>query len=95
MLPVFPRAQLYLYTHPTDMRKNFDGLCGIISAELGRNPLGGDIFAFVNRRRDKMKLLVWDRPGSGFSTNAWKKGRYKFPKIRQTNPPLKSLTMCC
>lgn len=88
MLPVFPRAQLYLYTHPTDMRKNFDGLCGIISAELGRNPLGGDIFAFVNRRRDKMKLLVWDRTGFWIFYKRLEKGTLQIPKNPANQPAL-------
>jgi len=41
------------------MRKSFDGLSGLIQDILGSNPLNGDVFIFINRRRDKIKLLHW------------------------------------
>ncbi len=49
----------HLYSQPTDMRKSFDGLSGIIQNTLGSNPCNGDVFIFINRRRDKIKLLHW------------------------------------
>lgn len=54
-----------LYNQPTDMRKSFDGLSGIIRNELGGNPCSGDVFIFINRNRNKMKLLHWQ--GIGFT----------------------------
>ncbi len=45
------------------MRKGFDGLSGLVRDELGQDPLSGDVFIFVNRKRDRMKLLLWDRSG--------------------------------
>lgn len=41
------------------MRKSFDGLSGLVQNTLGNNPLNGDVFIFINRRRDKIKLLHW------------------------------------
>jgi len=41
------------------MRKSFDGLAGVVQNTLGNNPLNGDVFIFINRRRDKIKLLHW------------------------------------
>ncbi len=49
----------HLYSQPTDMRKSFDGLSGIIQNNLESNPCNGDVFIFINRRRDKIKLLHW------------------------------------
>ncbi len=49
----------HLYSRPTDMRKSFDGLSGLIQNTLGNNPCNGDVFIFINRRRDKIKLLHW------------------------------------
>jgi transposase len=46
------------------MRKSFDGLSGIIRNELEGNPCNGDVFIFINRNRNKMKLLHWQ--GIGF-----------------------------
>jgi len=51
--------KFHLYNQPTDMRKSFDGLSGIIQNNLKNNPLNGDVFIFINKRRDKIKLLHW------------------------------------
>lgn len=86
MLPIFPRLRFYLYLNATDMRKNFDGLCGIVTAELGRDPLSGDIFAFVNRRHDRMKLLVWDRTGFWIFYKRLEKGTIQIPQNPDQQP---------
>ena len=54
----------YLWVEAVDMRKSFDGLQGIVTNEMKRRALSGEVFIFMNRRRDQVKLLVWD--GSGF-----------------------------
>jgi len=51
--------RFHLYSQPTDMRKSFDGLSAVVQNILGSNPLNGDVFIFINRRRDKIKLLHW------------------------------------
>ena len=51
--------RFHLYSQPTDMRKSFDGLSAVVQNALGSNPLNGDVFIFINRRRDKIKLLHW------------------------------------
>jgi transposase len=45
------------------MRKGFDGLFGLVQNELGRNPLDGDVFVFMNKPRNTIKLLHWERDG--------------------------------
>lgn len=45
------------------MRKSFDGLCGLVSSRLGQNPMSGDVFIFVNRPRNRIKLLRWESGG--------------------------------
>jgi transposase len=52
-----------LYGAPTDMRKSFDGLCGLVEQGLRRSPTSGEVFVFLNRRRDKVKLLKWEKGG--------------------------------
>lgn len=49
------------YRPPTDVRKSFDGLCGLVGNEMKRDPLSGDVFVFVNRRRNLVKLLFYER----------------------------------
>lgn len=54
-----------LYGKPTDMRKSFDALCGIVRNELKRDPLCGEVFLFLNRGRTHLKLLHWESGGTG------------------------------
>ena len=62
MLNLSPTLPIHLCCTPTDMRKNFDGLCGIITGSFRKDPLRDGLFVFVNKRRDRMKLLVWAKP---------------------------------
>lgn len=52
-----------MYTEPTDMRKGFDGLSGIVRNEFQADPLDGSLFLFINRRRDRLKILHWNGTG--------------------------------
>lgn len=52
-----------LYRHPTDMRKSFDSLCGIIEEQLKGKPLNGEVYVFINRPRNRIKLLHWEHGG--------------------------------
>ena len=53
----------YLYKKPTDIRKGFNGLSGIITNETSYEILSGDVFIFINKQRNKMKLLRWESGG--------------------------------
>ena len=64
MLSIPVTVSIFLYTEPTDMRKSFDGLSGMVRSELGADPTDGSLFLFVNRRRDRLKALHFD--GSGY-----------------------------
>jgi transposase len=64
MLSVPPTVSIFLYTPAADLRKGFDGLAGIVRQEFDADPLDGSLFLFVNRRRDRMKILHFD--GTGF-----------------------------
>ncbi|WP_419582153.1 IS66 family insertion sequence element accessory protein TnpB [Thiolapillus sp.] len=52
--------RIYLYQDPVDFRKSFRSLAAIVEQELGHNPFEGALYAFTNRRRDKIKLLYWE-----------------------------------
>ena len=63
MLSLPSSVSIFLYTEPTDMRKSFDGLSGIVRSVLGADPTDGSLFLFVNRRRDRLKILHFDGTG--------------------------------
>lgn len=63
MIALSPNQPIFLCTAATDMRKSFCGLSGIVRAQFGREPTDGSLFLFINRRRDRLKILYWDRDG--------------------------------
>lgn len=56
-------SRIFIHALPTDMRKSFDGLCGIVKGDFQMDILDGDTFVFFNRVLDRCKILVWDRDG--------------------------------
>ena len=70
----------YLYQEPTDMRKSFDGLSGIIHNQLGRNPTSGEVFLFINKRRDRIKLLRWEEGGYLLYYKRLEQGTLELPR---------------
>jgi len=73
------RCGMFVYCHATDMRKGFDGLSGIISGELGQDPVSGDVYIFINKRRDRMKLFIWDGDGFWIFYKRLEKGTFQLP----------------
>lgn len=71
----------YLYRGPTDMRKSFDGLSGIVQGQLHRNPTSGEVFIFVNRRRNKVKLLRWEPSGFIIYYKRLELGTFELPRF--------------
>jgi hypothetical protein len=63
MLNFAPELKIYLHAGPVDMRKSYDGLFGIVSTSFERDVRDGGLFLFINRRRDRLKLLYWDTDG--------------------------------
>ena len=70
----------YLYTSHTDMRKGIDSLVGLVNNELKKNPLSGDLFIFINRKKNQLKLLHWQGDGYAVFYKRLEKGTYEFPK---------------
>ena len=79
MLSLSPGIRYFLYRHPTDIRKSFDGLSGIIQNELAQNPLSGDVFIFLNKRRTHIKLLSFEGDGYALYYKRLERGTYELP----------------
>jgi len=81
VLALTAATRIYLYHGPCDMRKSFDGLCGLIRSELGADPLSGSLFVFCNRRRNMVKLLYFDRDGFAIWYKRLEQGSFRPPSI--------------
>lgn len=71
----------YLYLEPTDIRKSFDGLCGLVQTRLHRDPVSGEVFIFINKRRDRIKLLHWEPGGFVLYYKRLESGTFEQPTI--------------
>ena len=92
MLAIHGGTKIYLSTAPTDMRRGFNGLQGQVANVLKQDPLSGHLFLFVNRRRDKLKILYWDTDGLAIWYKRLESGSFQIPKFEpdQTHLEIKS-----
>ncbi|MDZ7693880.1 MAG: IS66 family insertion sequence element accessory protein TnpB [Balneolaceae bacterium] len=76
----------WLYRGVCDMRKSFDGLSGLVRAELDRDPTSGDVFIFLNRRRTHLKLLHWESGGFVLYYKRLEEGTFTPPEVEGDQP---------
>jgi transposase len=69
-------VRVYAYPEAVDLRKGYDGLFGLVKQGLGRDPLSGDLFLFVNAKRKGCKVLVWDGTGLCIFQKRLERGRF-------------------
>ena len=79
MLHLSTACTYFLYSGHADMRKSFDGLCGIIKSQMSLNALGGSVFIFMNRRRTQVKLLLWEGDGFAIYYKRLERGTFELP----------------
>jgi transposase len=79
MLSLSLPGRVFLCTLPTDMRKSFDSLAGLVEQQLGQDPLAGDLFVFRSKRGDRLKLLYWDSDGLAIWYKRLEEGTFVFP----------------
>jgi transposase len=80
MITLPSAVRIFLCTRSTDLRKSFDGLTGLVQECFGQDPLNGHLFLFLNRRRDRIKILYFDRDGLAIWYKRLEAGSYQMPQ---------------
>jgi len=73
--------QVHVYLEPVDMRKSINGLVIILLELFQQDPQTGDLFLFVNKARNKIKCLLWDKNGFVLYYKRLEKGRFNYSKL--------------
>jgi transposase len=74
-------VKVFLHTPATDLRKGFDALSGLVTTAFSQDPTSGHLFLFLNRRRDRLKILYWDRDGLAIWYKRLETGSFQLPAI--------------
>ena len=72
--------KVYVYSKAVDMRKQIDGLAALVQTEMDLDPFAKSLFVFANKRRDKLKILAWDK--NGFLVWYKRLEKQRFPKLK-------------
>jgi len=86
MLSISSQTRVFLARDPVDMRKSFHGLIGLTESVLEQDPLSGHLFVFINRRRDRIKLLYWGGTGFCIWYQHLEAGGYQLPNAATADP---------
>jgi transposase len=81
MLTCPTHLPIYFCTQPVDFRKSFDGLTGVITSVFGTSVLDGRLFLFINKRRDRIKAMWWDRDGTVIAYKRLERGTFEMPRV--------------
>lgn len=81
MLSVSPYVKIYVYTCVVDMRKSINGLSTLLADAFEQDPQTGDVFVFVNRKQDKLKILFWDENGFVIYHKRLEKGKFQYSSL--------------
>jgi transposase len=85
----FPgQARVYLCSTAVDLRKSFDGLSGLVESVFHGDLLEGHLFLFLNKRRDRIKALWWDRDGLALFYKRLERGTFEMPRAGGDAPQI-------
>ena len=80
MLSFLSSTKVFLAAGATDLRKSFDTLSGVVRSVMAQDPLSGHLFVFTNRRRNRVKVLFWDRSGWWLCAKRLEQGTFFWPE---------------
>jgi transposase len=83
MFALTASQRFFLYSQPVDMRKSFDALSGIVAAAMEKDALSGDVYIFIGKSRDKIKLLAWEKSGFVLYYKRLESGTFHLPKLQE------------
>lgn len=84
MLSLPHTCRYFLYRSPCDMRFGIYSLSGLVTNELGADPLSGDVFVFIGKRGNQVRLLQWDRDGFALYIKKLEQGTFEWPEGEDT-----------
>lgn len=90
MLNINSAQRYFIYSGLTDMRKGFDSLCGLVREEFKMDPLSGDVFIFLSRTKNKIKLLQFQGDGFAVYYKRLEKGTFEIPEFHASSTKLLS-----
>jgi transposase len=84
MLTLPPSVRIFVCLTPADMRRSLDGLAAMTREIIREDPLSGHLFVYFNRRRDRTKILFWDRSGLCLYYKRLEKGVFRLSEFERS-----------
>ncbi len=81
MLALSSSTRYFMYKEPTDMRFGINSLAGLVRNKLGFDPMNGDVFVFIGKRSNQIRILQWDRDGFAMYIKKLEKGTFERPVL--------------
>ena len=93
MLALSHTSRYYFYRKPCDMRFGMYSLSGLVRNELGHDPLSGEVFVFLGKRRNQIRLLQWDGDGFALYIKKLEQGTFEWPQGEGIDITSRQLTL--
>jgi transposase len=93
MLALSSSCRYFLYRRPADMRFGINSLAGLVRNQLGSDPMSGDVFVFLGKRGNQVRLLQWDWDGFALYIKKLERGTYQWPAGADTSITSQQLSL--
>jgi len=84
MLALSSSTRYFMYKEPTDMRFGINSLSGLVRNKLGFDPMNGDVFVFIGKRSNQIRILQWDGDGFALYIKKLERGTFEYPVLAGT-----------